>query len=190
METLAFHEGVPGHHFQIAIAQEIENIPDFRKFGGNTAFAEGWALYAESLGQEMGFYKDPYQLYGHYSDEMLRAVRLVVDTGMHAKGWSRQRALDYFRAQMPSSDVDSQIEIDRYITWPGQALAYKVGQLKFRELRERAHAKLGDKFDVRSFHDVVLGQGPLPMEVLEKVVDRWVEVQKKVNRGCSGVHRT
>ncbi|MGZ3723153.1 MAG: DUF885 domain-containing protein [Bdellovibrionales bacterium] len=179
METLAFHEGVPGHHFQISIAQELEGIPEFRKYGGNTAYAEGWALYSESLGQEMGFYKDPYQLYGHYSDEMLRAVRLVVDTGMHSKSWTRQQALDYFRSKMPTTDVDSAIEIDRYITWPGQALAYKVGQLKFRELRDRAHEKLGTAFDVRSFHDVVLGQGSVPMEVLEKVVDRWIDAQKK-----------
>jgi uncharacterized protein (DUF885 family) len=179
METLAFHEGVPGHHLQMAISQELKELPEFRKWGGNTAYGEGWALYAESLGEEMGFYKDPYQLYGHYSDEMLRAVRLVVDTGMHAKGWSRQQALDYFRAQMPTSDVDSQIEIDRYITWPGQALAYKVGQLKFRELRDRAHSALGEKFDVRSYHDLVLSQGSLPMEILEKVVNRWIITQKK-----------
>jgi len=182
METLAFHEGVPGHHLQISIAQELENMPEFRRFGGNTAFGEGWALYAESLGQEMGFYKDPYSLYGHYSDEMLRAVRLVVDTGMHAKGWTRQQALDYYRSKMPSTDVDSQIEIDRYITWPGQALAYKVGQLKFRELRDRATKALGDKFDVRTFHDVVLGQGSVPMEVLEKIVDRWIQTQKKTGK--------
>lgn len=179
METLAFHEGVPGHHFQISIAQEIEGNPEFRKYGGNTAYGEGWALYAESLGEEMGFYKDPYSKYGHYSEEMLRAVRLVVDTGLHAKGWSRQKALDYFRSQMPVSDVESEIEINRYITWPGQALAYKVGQLKFRELRDRASQKLGPKFNVRSFHEVVLGQGALPMDELEKVVDEWVAEQIK-----------
>ncbi len=179
METLTFHEGVPGHHFQISIAQELEGLPEFRKFGGNTAFAEGWALYAESLGEEMGFYKDPYQLFGHYSDEILRAVRLVVDTGMHAKGWSKQQALDYYRSKMPTSDVDSENEINRYIVWPGQALAYKVGQLKFRELRDKSKLALGDKFDVRNFHDVVLGQGALPLDVLEKHVDEWVDTQKK-----------
>lgn len=179
METLAFHEGVPGHHFQISIAQEIDGNPEFRKYGSNTAYTEGWALYAESLGEEMGFYKDPYSKYGHYSEEMLRAVRLVVDTGLHAKGWSRQKALDYFRSQMPISDVESEIEINRYITWPGQALAYKVGQMKFRELRDRASQKLGPKFDVRSFHDVVLGQGSLPMDELEKVIDEWVVEQRK-----------
>ncbi len=185
METLAFHEGVPGHHFQISVAQEIADLPEFRKFGGNTAFVEGWALYAESLGEEMGFYKDPYSKYGHYSDEILRAVRLVVDTGMHAKGWTRQQALDYFRSKMPVSDVDSEIEINRYITWPGQALAYKVGQLKFRELRERAHLALGENFDVRAYHDLVLGQGSLPMEVLEKVVDAWILKQKPASKRVS-----
>lgn len=174
METLAFHEGVPGHHFQIALAQEIENTPEFRKYTNNTAYVEGWALYAESLGKEMGFFKDPYSLYGHYSDEMLRAVRLVVDTGMHFKGWTRQQAMDYFLLQMPVTETEARIEIDRYITIPGQALAYKVGQLKFRELRERAHKKLGEKFDVRDYHDLVLGQGALPMDILEQVVDRWV----------------
>lgn len=179
METLAFHEGVPGHHFQTSIAQEIQNLPEFRRHGGFTAFDEGWALYAESLGGEMGFYKDLYSKYGNLTGEMLRAVRLVVDTGMHAKGWSKQRALDYFRAQMPVSDVDSEIEIDRYITWPGQALAYKVGQLKFRELREKARMALGEGFDVRDFHDEVLSHGALPMEVLEKTVDEWVASKQK-----------
>ena len=182
METLTFHEGVPGHHFQIALAQELEDMPNFRKYGGNTAYGEGWALYAESLGEEMGFFKDPYQLYGHYADEILRAVRLVVDTGMHAKGWSREKALEYFHSSMPTSDVESQNEINRYLVWPGQALAYKVGQLKIRELREKAHAELGDTFDIRSFHDVVLLQGSLPMGELEKLVMEWVTTQKKTTK--------
>ena len=186
METLAFHETVPGHHLQGAIAQEIVGVPEFRKYGGNDAFVEGWALYAESLGEEMGFYKDPYSKYGHYSGEMLRAVRLVVDTGMHAKGWSRQQALDYFRAQMPVSDIDSENEINRYIVMPGQALAYKVGQLKFRELRERAKQKLGSKFDVREYHDTVLGQGALPMDELEKVVDEWIAARKGQGGAAAG----
>ncbi len=185
METLAFHEGVPGHHFQIAVAAELPEMPEFRKHGGNTAYSEGWALYAESLGEEMGFYKDPYQLYGHYADEILRAVRLVVDTGMHAKGWSREKALDYYRSKMPVGDVESENEINRYLVWPGQALAYKVGQLKIRELREKAHAALGDAFDVRQFHDVILLQGAVPMDELEKLVNEWVVEQKK-----TGKHKT
>jgi uncharacterized protein (DUF885 family) len=179
METLTFHEAVPGHHLQGAVADELEGLPEFRKHDGNTAYIEGWALYAETLGEEMGFYKDPYSLYGHYSDEMLRAVRLVVDTGMHTKGWTRDKALAYYRAQMPTSDVASAIEIDRYIVWPGQALAYKVGQLKIRELRDRAAQELGAAFDVRAFHDVVLGQGALPMDILENVVNEWVDAGKR-----------
>ncbi len=175
METLALHEAVPGHHFQIAIAQEIEGVPEFRKHGQFTAFIEGWALYAESLGDEMGFFKDPYSKYGNFSGEMMRSIRLVVDTGMHAKGWSKQQALDYYRSKMPITDADSEVEINRYITWPGQALAYKVGQLRFRELREKAKRVLGDKFDVRDFHDEVLRHGALPMEVLDRVVDEWIK---------------
>jgi uncharacterized protein (DUF885 family) len=179
METLAFHESVPGHHFQIAIAQELEGLPEFRKHGGFTAFIEGWALYAESLGDEMGFFKDPYSKYGNLSDEMMRAIRLVVDTGMHAKGWSKHQALDFYRSKMPITDSDSEVEIDRYITWPGQALAYKVGQLKFRELREKSRMALGERFDVRDYHDEVLRHGALPMDVLEKTVDEWIAGAKK-----------
>lgn len=173
METLTMHEAVPGHHLQLALAQEMGDLPEFRKHGGYTAFIEGWALYAESLGEEMGFFKDPYSLYGHLSGEMMRAVRLVVDTGLHAKGWSKEQALAFYRSKMPISDSDSEIEIDRYITWPGQALAYKVGQLKFRELREASAERLGDKFDVRQFHDQVLKNGALPLEILEKNVKEW-----------------
>ena len=179
METLALHEGVPGHHFQISRSQEMQDLPEFRRFGGNTAYVEGWALYAESLGQELGFFKDPYSLYGHYADELLRAVRLVVDTGMHAKGWSRDKALAYYREKLPASDIDSENEINRYAVWPGQALAYKVGQMKIRALREKASAALGDKFDVREFHDVVLDEGSVPMDVLESLVDKWIAAKKK-----------
>jgi len=178
METLTFHEAVPGHHFQIAIAQEMKDVPEFRKHGHFTAFTEGWALYAEGLGDELGFYKDPYSKYGNLSAEMMRAVRLVLDTGMHAKGWSKQQAWDYYRSKMPISDHDSEIEIDRYITWPGQALAYKVGQLKFRELRQLGKTALGERFDVREFHDEVLRHGALPMDVLEKTVRDWITVRK------------
>lgn len=179
METLTFHEAVPGHHFQIARAKELEKMPDFRKNAGYTAYTEGWALYAEGLGEELGFYKDPYSKYGNLSAEMMRAARLVVDTGMHSKGWSKEKALEFYRNAFPTSDVDSLSEIERYISWPGQALAYKVGQLKFRELREMSKTALGDKFDVREFHDEVLNYGALPMDVLEKTVKEWVDKKKK-----------
>jgi len=179
METLTFHEAVPGHHFQIALAQELGDMPNFRKYSSYTAFSEGWALYAESLGVEMGFYKDPYSMYGHLAAEMMRAVRLVVDTGLHAKGWSKQTALDFYRANLPATDVESEIEIDRYIVWPGQALAYKVGQLKFKELRALAQLELGQAFDVREFHHEVLRHGAIPLDVLEKLVKQWIKAQKK-----------
>jgi uncharacterized protein (DUF885 family) len=179
MEALTMHEAVPGHHLQIALAQEIKGLPEFRKYGGYTAFIEGWGLYAESLGDEMGFYKDPYSKYGQLSYEMWRAVRLVVDTGIHFKGWTRQQAVDYFLATMPKTPLESEVEVDRYITWPAQALAYKVGQLKFRELREKAKAELGESFDVREYHDQVLGHGALPLDVLQKSVDDWITTVKK-----------
>ena len=178
MEALTMHEAVPGHHLQIALAQEIEGLPEFRKHGGYTAFVEGWALYAEGLGAEMGFYKDPYSKYGALSYELWRAVRLVVDTGMHAKGWTRERALTYFMELMPKAQLESEVEIDRYITWPGQALAYKVGQLKFRELREEARRELGEAFDLRAYHDEVLRHGALPMDVFENLTRNWIQAQK------------
>ncbi len=179
MEALTMHESVPGHHLQIAIGQEVKGLPKFRTEAGYTAFVEGWGLYAERLGEEMGFYKDPYSKYGELTYEMWRAVRLVVDTGMHAKSWSRQKAIDFMKSRLPKSQLEVEVEIDLYVTWPGQALAYKVGQLKFLELRARAQAALGDKFNVRDFHDEVLRHGALPMDVLEKVMTEWMDSQKK-----------
>ena len=178
METLYLHEGSPGHHFQISLAQENTALPDFMRFGGNTAFVEGWALYAESLGPELGLFTDPYQAFGSLDDEMFRAVRLVVDTGMHAKGWSRQRAVDYMLANTAQSRTEAESEINRYIANPGQALAYKIGQLKIRELRTRAEKALGPKFDIRDFHAQVLMTGALPLAILEQKIDRWIAEKK------------
>ncbi len=174
MEALTMHEAVPGHHLQISLAEEQENVPEFRKYGSYTAFVEGWGLYAESLGDEMGFYKDPYSKFGQLTYEMWRAVRLVVDTGMHSMGWTRQQAIDFFRQNSAKTEHDITVEVDRYIAWPGQALAYKIGQLKIKELRRRAEAKLGDKFNIREFHDHLLGEGALPLDVLEQRMDRWM----------------
>jgi uncharacterized protein (DUF885 family) len=178
METLTLHEAVPGHHFQIAIAQETENLPEFRKTGGYNAFTEGWALYAESLGYEMGFFKDPYQDFGHLGDEMLRAVRLVVDTGLHSMDWKREQAIKYFEENTGSPPHDVEVEVDRYIVWPSQALGYKIGQLKIRELRSYAEKELGQRFDLRTFHDAVLTNGALPMSVLEAHMREWVAKRK------------
>lgn len=179
METLTLHEAVPGHHFQIAIAQERDDLPEFRRHGGYNAFAEGWALYAESLGYEMGFFKDPYQNFGHLGDEMLRAVRLVVDTGLHSMDWSREQAIKYFEENTGNPPHDIEVEVDRYIVWPSQALGYKIGHLKILELRAYAEKDLGQKFDRRAFHDEVLKNGALPLSVLETHLKEWVAKAKK-----------
>jgi uncharacterized protein (DUF885 family) len=177
MEALTLHEAVPGHHLQISIQQELENVPWFRQNPSYTAFSEGWGLYSESLGEEMGFYKDPYSKFGQLTYEMWRAIRLVVDTGMHYLGWSRQQAIDYFKANAGKSEHDIVVEIDRYIVWPGQALAYKIGELKIKELRAYAEEKLGEKFDIRAFHDEVLGKGAVPLKVLDTNIRTWVDKQ-------------
>jgi uncharacterized protein (DUF885 family) len=177
MEALSLHESVPGHHLQISLAQEMENEPEFRKHVGYSAFVEGWALYSESLGEELGMYKDPYSKFGQLSYEMWRAVRLVVDTGMHSSGWTREQAIQFFRDNTGKTDQDITVEVDRYIVWPGQALAYKIGQLKIRELRAQAETRLGAKFDVRKFHDAVLENGAVPLGVLEAHMKQWIDEQ-------------
>jgi uncharacterized protein (DUF885 family) len=179
MEALTLHEAVPGHHLQLSLSQEEENLPEFRRFGGYTAFVEGWGLYAESLGSELGMYQDPYSRFGQLTYEMWRAVRLVVDTGLHSMGWSRQQAIDFFAANAPKAPHDIEVEVDRYIVWPGQALAYKIGELKLKELRAFAKAQLGKKFDVRAFHDALLENGALPLDVLEGHIREWVSAQQR-----------
>jgi prolyl oligopeptidase len=178
MEALSLHESVPGHHLQGALAQELENMPEFRKNGSYSAFVEGWGLYAESLGDELGMYKDPYSNFGQLTYEMWRAVRLVVDTGMHSQGWSRQQAIDFFTENTSKTDQDITVEVDRYIVWPGQALAYKVGQLKIRQLRTQAEKTLGTRFDVRTFHDAVLEQGAVPLDLLESHMNDWLNARQ------------
>jgi uncharacterized protein (DUF885 family) len=178
-EDTAYHEGVPGHHLQLSIAQELPSLPPFRQQGGYTAFVEGWALYSERLGKEVGFYQDPYSDYGRLQDEMLRAIRLVVDTGFHYKRWTRDQVVQFFHDHSAQDEVGVQSETDRYIVWPGQALGYKIGQLKILELRVRAEKALGAKFDIRKFHDEVLGAGALPLDVLERRIDSWIAAQKK-----------
>ena len=178
MESTAYHEGVPGHHLQITIQQELGGMPEFRRHLNYTAYAEGWALYSERLGEEVGFYQDPWSMYGHYEDEMLRAIRLVVDTGFHYKKWTRGQVVKFFHDHSAIDEVNVQNETDRYIAWPGQALGYKVGQLTILRLRSEAQEALGTRFDIRGFHDEVLGAGGLPMDVLERRIHAWIERTK------------
>jgi uncharacterized protein (DUF885 family) len=179
MTTLYLHEGAPGHHFQISIAQENEKLPAFMRFGGNTAYVEGWALYAETLGYDFGFYKDPYQRFGTLSDEMLRAMRLVVDTGLHSKGWTRDQSIAYMMANSDMGKTDATAEVERYIAIPSQALAYKIGAMTILRLKAKAQKELGAKFDVRDFHDQVLNTGALPLSILEKKIDDWIATMQK-----------
>lgn len=174
VETVAYHEGVPGHHLQISIAQELTGLPTFRSYTYYTAYTEGWALYSERLGKEVGLYKDPYSDYGHIEADMWRAIRLVVDTGVHYKHWTRQQMVDYFHQHSNIDETNVQSEVDRYIAWPGQALGYKIGQLSILQMRDKAQKELGDKFDIRGFHDTVIDSGALPMDLLEQQVDAWI----------------
>jgi uncharacterized protein (DUF885 family) len=178
VEAVAYHEGIPGHHLQISITQELTGVPEFRRQSYYTAYTEGWALYSERLGKEIGFYQDPYSDYGRLEADMWRAIRLVVDTGVHSQHWTRQQMVDYFHEHSTIDETNVQSEVDRYIAWPAQALGYKMGQLKILELRERAKTALGAKFDLKAFHDVVLDSGALPLDVLEKQVDAWIAQQK------------
>jgi uncharacterized protein (DUF885 family) len=177
-EDLFLHEAIPGHHFQIALQQELTGLPKFRRFGGETAFAEGWALYTESLGRELGMYSDPYDYFGYLQNELWRAIRLVVDTGLHSKGWTREQVIRYMLDNSAASETDATAEAERYMAIPGQALAYKIGELKIKQLRERAETELGPKFDIREFHAEVLKDGSVPLDVLEAKVDRWIAAKK------------
>jgi uncharacterized protein (DUF885 family) len=178
VESIAYHEGLPGHHLQISISQELQGVPEFRKFGEYTAFQEGWGLYAERLGKDVGFYQDPYSDYGRLQGDIWRAIRLVVDTGVHSQHWTREQMVQYFHDHSAINETSVQAETDRYIAWPSQALAYKVGQLKILELRDRANKALGEKFDIRAFHDEVLDSGALPLDVLDTRINDWIAVQK------------
>jgi uncharacterized protein (DUF885 family) len=179
VEAIAYHEGIPGHHLQISISQELKDVPEFRKFGGYTAYQEGWGLYAERLGKDVGFYTDPYSDYGRLEADIWRAIRLVVDTGVHSKHWTREQMVDVFHEHSAIDEPSIQAEVDRYVAWPSQALAYKIGQLKILELRERAKKELGAKFDIRGFHDTVLDSGALPLDVLEERVNAWIAEKQK-----------
>jgi prolyl oligopeptidase len=177
MEALTLHETVPGHHLQIARAHELHHLPDFRRNGSYTAFIEGWALYAESLGASMGFYADLYSKFGQLIYEMWRACRLVVDTGLHCFGWTRQQAIDYMQENTAKTEQDIAVEVDRYIVMPGQALAYKIGELAIKELRAKAESILGPAFDIRKFHNAILDNGPLPLTLLNKQIEEWINAQ-------------
>jgi len=179
VEAIAYHEGIPGHHLQISIGQELPGLPAFRRHTEYTAFVEGWALYAERLAKELGFYQDPYSNYGRLENEMWRAIRLVVDTGVHEKHWSRDRMVEFFRRYTAMDEPNIQTEVDRYIAWPGQALAYKLGQLEILKLRDQARQKLGKRFDIRAFHDEVLGHGALPLDVLDSLLNTWIDTQAR-----------
>jgi uncharacterized protein (DUF885 family) len=177
-EATAYHEGIPGHHMQLSVAQQMTSLPKFRQHSGNSGYVEGWALYSEQLGKEVGFYQDPVSDYGRLSSELFRAVRLVVDTGIHSDGWSRDQVVEFFRKYEPVDEPTIQSETDRYIAWPAQALSYKLGQLKFRELRDRAQKALGPKFDIRNFHDEMLNGGVLPLDLLDARTNTWIQEQK------------
>jgi uncharacterized protein (DUF885 family) len=179
LETLSLHEASPGHHLQQSVQRALTDLPRFRRFGGYVAYSEGWALYAESLGRELGLYTDPYQYYGHLSDEMLRAMRLVVDTGLHAKGWTRTQAMAYMRENSSMAPSDIEAEVDRYIVWPGQALGYKVGELRIEALRRRAERALGRRFDVKRFHHEILRDGAVPLDLLDAKIDRWIAIERR-----------
>jgi len=191
VEAIAYHEGVPGHHLQFSIAQELTGLPLFRRYGLDfNAYSEGWAFYSERLGKEVGFYQDPYSDYGRLQNEMWRAVRWVVDTGVHSKHWTRQQMIDFFHEHTAMDDQNIETEVDRYIAWPGQALSYKMGQMKILELRARAQKELGSKFDVRAFHDTVLDKGPLPLDVLEQEVNMWIKAQMWSAHINTTIHET
>ena len=185
-EAVAYHEGVPGHHMQISVAQQLTGLPKFRNHTFNSGYIEGWGLYAEQLGKEVGFYNDPVSDYGRLSSELFRAVRLVVDTGIHSQGWTRDQVVEFFRKTSAVDEPTLQAETDRYIAWPAQALSYKLGQLKFRELRDRAQKELGPKFDIRAFHDEMLSGGVLPLDLLDARTTRWIGAQKAANETCRG----
>ncbi|WP_239461995.1 DUF885 domain-containing protein [Occallatibacter savannae] len=182
VEAIAYHEGLPGHHLQISISRELQGVPDFRKFGGYSAFAEGWGLYSERLGKDIGLYKDPYSDYGRLQADIWRAIRLVVDTGVHSQHWTRQQMVDFFHNHSTIDETSMQAEVDRYIAWPGQALAYKIGQLEILKLRDQAKKELGAKFDIRAFHDQVIDSGALPLDVLDERVTHWIAAQKSTSK--------
>ena len=184
-EATAYHEGIPGHHMQLSVQQQMTSLPKFRQHSGNSGYVEGWALYSEQLGKEVGFYQDPVSDYGRLSSELFRAVRLVVDTGLHSQGWSRDQVVDFFRKYQPVDEPTIQSETDRYIAWPAQALSYKLGQLKFRELRERAQKELGPKFDIRNFHDEMLNGGVLPLDLLDARTNSWIKEQKAQSKSAA-----